>query len=227
MNRAKEPFLFKTQLSLVLLTGLKAGNLLQLRNHLKAVPESSIYYHTHHFLQEHQFLVPEPPNDFAYWVTKVLQETSAGESLMAIDTVRFRSLDTLRAAIVSALDRFLAKEPKLRDAPTGQEFHFMKCILFTLPTPYEAHDLEEFMECLKKVSAHALYYHIFEARLRKQAGTNDLSDWLEDSLGETRLAKKMEKLDPYIHTLEGLRERLVYLVEERIREESHATAQRL
>ena len=78
-----EPFVFKTQLSLVETMGLKARDLMELCRHLKEAPGASIYYHTHHFLQQHQFLTPEPPNDFAYWVTHVLQEDLIGEKVIA------------------------------------------------------------------------------------------------------------------------------------------------
>ncbi|HTL69897.1 MAG TPA: DUF5752 family protein, partial [Candidatus Eisenbacteria bacterium] len=104
MTKAERPFYFKTQLSLVYTTGLKARNLRELKDHLEVVPESSVFYHTHHFLQQHQFLTPEPPNDFAYWVTHVLQEDRMGERLASIDTVRFNSLAALREAMLAALE---------------------------------------------------------------------------------------------------------------------------
>lgn len=222
INKASEPFLFRTQLSLNVLTGLKAANLVQLRDQLRVAPESSIYYHTHNFLQRHQFLVPEPPNDFTHWVTHVLQENRIGERLMAINTVSFRSLNDLRDAILSVLDQFLKKDLPLREAPPGQEFHFMRSILFSLPTSYKVYDLKEFLEALKKVSVHSLYYHIFEARLRTPVGVNDFSVWLEKNLGENELAKKLEKLDPYAHTMEGLRDRIVVLLDKKISEALYA-----
>ncbi len=220
LKLAEKPFLFKTQLSLVLLTGLKASNVLQLRDHLMAVPESSVYYHTHNFLQRHQFLIPEPPNDFAYWVTNVLREERLGEKLTAVDTVRFSSLNQLRQALVSPMNSFLEKNPPLRDASEGSEFYFMKVILFSLPTTYQARDLPEFTECLKKVSIHSLYYHMFEGRLRTSRGVNDFSLWL-GALGEASLVRQIDRLDPYTRTLEELRSRIVGLVEKRISEESH------
>jgi hypothetical protein len=216
LTRSQDPFLFKTQLSLVELTGLKAKNLSELRSHLQTVPDASIYYHTHHFLQQHQFLTPEPPNDFAYWTTHVLQEDEMGERLAAMDTVRFNTLWALRKALLSAIDEFLEKKRDVREAPAGEEFHFMKCILFTVPTEYVAHDLKEFLECVKHVSIHSLYNHIFTARLRPPLGVNDFSHWLGASLGEKDLAKKVEKLDPYTYTMEGLRKKIAHLVEKRL-----------
>jgi hypothetical protein len=205
------------------MTGKRAKNLQELRDHLQQVPESAVYYHTHHFLQQHQFLTPEPPNDFAYWVTHVLKEEKVGEQLAAIDTIRFNSLASLREAILAALDQFLKKNPKLREAPAGEEFHFMRAILFNLPTQHVAYDLVEFEEGLRKVTIHSLYYHIFEGLLRPPLGVNDFSDWLENSLGEKELARRLTKLDPYTHTMEGLRKKIIQLVERRIQEEAHAT----
>ena len=222
--RCEEPFVFKAQLSLVETTGLKARDLVELCHHLKEVPEASVYYHTHHFLQQHQYLTPEPPNDFAYWVTQVLQEDIIGEKLAAIDTVRFSSLSSLRDAIIGTIERYLQGKPVLRTAPDGEEFHFMKCILFNLPTSHKAHDLKEFLECLEKVSIGSLYNHVFEARLRPPLGVNDFSHWLSTALGEKKLAAKIEKLDPYTQTMEGLRKKIMSLVNNRLKELSDAKA---
>ncbi len=215
MTTAQEPFFFRASLTLTVMTGLKAKNLSELFEHIRAVPESSIYHHTHRFLHQHQFLVPEPPNDFAYWVTNVLQEERLGEQLAAIDTIRFTTLTDLRHALVSVIERYLKKTPELRQAPEGDEFHFMRSVLFVLPTPYQARDLSEFTDCLKKVSIHSLYYHIFEARLRTPGGLNDFSRWLKNSLREEALAKAIAKLDPYTSTLEGIRSRVLHLVNKR------------
>jgi hypothetical protein len=220
MKEADKPFYFKTQLSLVMTTGLKAKNLAELRAHLATVPESSVFYHTHHFLQQHQFLTPEPPNDFAYWVTNVLQEDKIGEKLAAIDTVRFDSLGELRNAILQALDQHLARGVSMRECPEGEEFHFMRSILFDLPTPHSARNLSEFRECLKKVSIHSLYFHVFTGRLRQPVGVNDFSDWLTHEIGEEDLARQIDKLDPYTQTMEGLRQRLIHLIDRRLAKEN-------
>src|SRR3989338_3223684 len=166
LTQAPMPFLFRNQLSLVEMTGLEAKDLHELSQHLKSVPEHSIYYHTHHFLQKHQFLTPEPPNDFAYWVTEVLQEDQVGEQLAAIDTVRFQTLESLRSAVVGVIEKYLLQRPILRKAPEGEEFYFMKCLLFNVPTPHQASNLHEFLDCLKKISIGCLYNHVFQARLR-------------------------------------------------------------
>src|SRR5438309_695414 len=89
---ATEPFHFWTRLTLTKLTGRRAVDLAELVEHLRAVPLSVVFHHTHHFLVQHQYLSPDPPNDFAFWVTNVLQEDELGERLPASDTVRFDHL---------------------------------------------------------------------------------------------------------------------------------------
>src|SRR3989338_7119516 len=214
--RAKAPFVFKTQLSLIETTGLKAKDLVELNRYLKEVSEFSIYYHTHHYLQQHQYLTPEPPNDFAYWVTQVLQEEIMGEKLAAIDTVQFSTLSALRSAVSDAIEKYLKEKPVVRKAPDGEEFHFMKCTLFNLPTSYKAYNLREFLECLKKVSIGSLYNHVFEASLPPPLGMNDFSNWLTTALDEKVLASRIDKLDPYTQTMEGLRNKIVSLIEDRL-----------
>jgi hypothetical protein len=224
---ANNPFHFVTQTSLIELTGLRASEVYQLLEHLKNVPGSVLYYHTHHFLRQHQFLSPEPPNDFAYWVTNVLQEDRLGEQLAAIDTVRFSSLRSLREALVGTIERYLSKGRSSRVAPEGEEFHFMKARSFVIQTPYVVRNLDEFLDAIQKVSINSLYHHIFEARLRLEKGTNDFSKWLETELGEETLAKAIARLDPYTLTLEGLRQKIVRLIRtrqsERSKEISHAS----
>lgn len=214
--KATEPFHFYTRLHLRELTGLKARNLEELLRHIQSVPGSVIYHHTHHFLQQHQYLSPEPPNDFAYWVSEVLQEKKLGEKLASINTCDFNTIRELREKIASTMEGYLEKsKAKPREVYEGGEFHFIKSVSFILPTPYTAQSLEEFGSILKKVTVHSLYYHMFEARLRLERGKNDFSLWLETSLGEAELARRIERLDPYTHTMEGLREKIVLLVEGR------------
>ena len=217
-----QPFRFVTHLTLTELTGRKARDLLDLLRHLKAVPLSVIYFHTHHFLEQHRPLVPAPPNDFAFWVAHTLQETGLGERLTAIDTVQFTSLAGLRDAIVAAIESHLATAKSLTPAPEGSDFVFLNSRSFLLPTPYEARTPAEFAHALGKVSVHSIYHHVFEARLRLERG-NDFAEWLT-GLGEKDLAWQITLLDPYAQTLESLRTRLLRLVERRLLEKQHVPA---
>ncbi len=214
---AAHPFQFVTQIDLVEVTGQKAHDLAELFDLLETASGAIIYYHTHHFLKQHQFLSPEPPNDFAYWVTHILQEDRLGEQLASIDTVRYPTLTALGEKIREVGKKYLSKNRPIRTAPAGEEFHLMKSQSFVLPTSYTANTLAEFLECVKKISVRSIYHHIFQARLRLGKPTNDFSHWLENELEEPALGKAIGRLDPYTQTLEDLRLKIVKLIEERLK----------
>jgi len=217
LKKATRPFRFYTRLYVKELTGLKASNLLELANILKEAPDSVIYYHTHHFLEEYHYLTPEPANDFALWVSDELGDEVLGEKLASIDTFDFPTIGSLRARIEGVIRDYLSKKPDGRTAREGREFHFIKSVSFIMPTPYVAHDLREFIEVLRQVSIDSLSYHIFEARLRLKRGVNDFAIWAEECLGDKDLAEKLAYLDPYNYTLEGLRSTIIQVIEKRIK----------
>ena len=218
LPQAQEPFRFFARLSLTMATGLKARDAGELLDGIKSVPDSVIYTHTHRFLQQHQYLSPEPPNDFAYWVTDALGEDELGEKLASIDTMQFSNIRTLREKIIMVIEEYMEGNPlsKLKFSRKNEEFYFMKTVSFVFPTPYTAGDLNEFAEVLRKITVDSLYYHVFEARLRLEKKTNDFSRWMEDFLDDKVLAVKIARLDPYTHTLEDLRKALIAMVKARL-----------
>jgi len=218
MKKTQEPFRFYTRLNLSELTGLKASNLAELLECLKKAPESAIYHHTHRFLQQHQYLSPEPPNDFAYWISNVLGEKELGESLASIDTIGFNNINDLRQEFISVIENYLKEAPvaKSKFADRDEAFYFIKSISFIFPTNYIAHDLAEFLEILKRITIDSVYFHIFESRLRLARGTNDFSNWIKESVGDNKLANDISKLDPYSYTLEELKEKIIKLTERRL-----------
>ena len=217
-----QPFRFATSLDLTLATNRRAHDVAGLLQCVRDAPGAAIFFHTHHFLMQHQHLSPEPTNDFAYWVTTALQEDRLGEQLAAIDIIQFRSLSALRDSIATVLDRFLENSDRLRTAPPGEEFHVRESVSFVVPTGYVANDLQEFASCIEHVSFGSLSFHMFEARLRLERGENDFSEWLKNAHGETQLADAIARLDPYTHTLEALRRQIVRLVQRRVAERDAA-----
>ncbi len=216
---AKEPFKFFTRLHLTELTGLKACNLEELLTLLKEVPGSSIYHHTHRFLQQHQYLSPEPPNDFAYWVTQILGEKKLGELLASIDTVQYGSIRALREKLILTIESYMDTYPKskLKFAGENEEFHFIKSVSFIFETGFVAGNLSEFLEILNKIAIDSIYYHIFESRLRLEKSSNDFSNWFENSADNKKIAVQITKLDPYTYTLEELRKKITRIIEKEIK----------
>lgn len=205
-------FHFKTKLDQTLLLGRRAKDAAELLQGVQKTPDASIYYHTHRFLQQHHYLSPEPPNDYAYWATEVLNDSALGEHLWSVDIIQYSTIAEIRTAIAGVLQNRLADGRKQREAPPGGEFHFMASRTFVLTTKHIAHTLAEFRAILAEISVNSIYYHMFDARLRLQGGTNDFSRWFT-ALGKPELATHVARLDPYSYTLEGLRKRILVLTE--------------
>jgi hypothetical protein len=211
-KKKKNPFYFCTHIELRESTGLRARNARELVNIIKDVPGSVIYYHMHVFLQQHQFLSPEPPNAFAYWVTNVLGEDALGEQLGSIDVYQYNTIRALREKLIEVIEGHLFNAQEVRNAPRGKDFDFTKSHSFIVPTPYIAHNLHEMVESLHKITLRSIDFHVFNARLRLERGINDFSNWINTTLNHPKLAAKLEKFDPYTYTLENLRNNIIDII---------------
>ena len=218
-----EPFKFCTRLTLTEVTGRKAYNTAELLEGIKAADDAVIYHHTHRFIKQSHHLVPEGANDFAYWVANTLQADRLGEELTSIDIVQYHSLADIKNAFVKMLERHIAENSgPMRTVAPGREFHFMRAIRFSLPTECSATDYAGFIECLRKVSVSSLYLHVFEARLRPPYGVDDFSHWFRTNFNDEIVGREISRLDPYSYTLEGLRQRIIRILEKRHAEVSRA-----
>jgi len=203
------PFVFYTERRLVALTGRKARNLRELLDHLTEVSGSSIFYHTHYLYLAHHFEKPRFYNEFANWVSQALQEERLAEKLAAIDLLTLTSVRGVRETIISIIEKHLQDSSiRPRECPSGDEFHFCQAKSFIMPVGMIAHDVPEFFAELARVTNSCLHFHFFEARLRLERPTNDFSEWLR-SLSQDRLARKIENLNPYVMTLDELKDDIV------------------
>ncbi|HUU05629.1 MAG TPA: DUF5752 family protein [Patescibacteria group bacterium] len=206
-------FHFKTRLNLVEMLGIRVRNVPDLLEQIRQVPGASIYYHTHRFLQQHHYLCPEPPNDFAFWIANALGLDGLGEQLASVDTIKFAKINDLRDAFSVIIEKFQSRGNGMTvSCHEGEEFHFMSCRTFVFSTDFHAADIKEFIQALQAISINSLYYHIFESRLRLGKVGNDFSLWFE-SIGQKELAGEIAKLDPYTITLESLRKKIINIVE--------------
>ena len=198
-------FAFHTELRLVALTGVKATTLHELRTELQKTPGSSIFYHTHQQYLAHNFQKPTYYNDFAVWAHDAIREEALAEKLASIDILAFTSIRELRDALVTTVDGYIPemKRPQFTCRPE-EAFHFCRSKSFIVPTGLVAQDIPDFFEKLPHVTTASLYFHFFEARLRLRRRTNDFSRWLKDR-GRPDLAVAIDRLDPYVRTLDELR----------------------
>jgi hypothetical protein len=215
-KKAEKPFQFCNLSLLKKVTGLRAANLTELVDNLKKVSDGVVYYHTHQFLQEHNYLIPEPPNDFAVWATGSLGDEVLAERLASVNPFSFRDLAGVRGKLINIIEEHLAQHANHRVAMEGNEFYFIESARFIFPTTYVVHDLREFVGALRRVSPGSLYLHMFESRVGSANGLNDYSEWLIGSLKEEDLGRMIARVDPYAYTLEGLRSSLIKLIEKHI-----------
>jgi hypothetical protein len=199
------PFVFCTQQQLVLLTGRRAKNIQELLDHVRSVPGASIFYHTHYLYLTQHFVTPRFYNEFAGWVSQALLERRLAERIGAIDLLSVYSLREMRERIANEIERHLQESPGvLRDCPPGEEFHFCEAKSFVYPNGLVAHSVSEFFRMLPSISNACLHFHIFESRLRLEKPTNDFSVWLT-SIGERGLAAAIDRLNPYVVSLDELK----------------------
>jgi hypothetical protein len=210
--RAKTPFEFQTSSHLVEITGKKAVNLKEFVEILSAIDDSSIFYHVHHAFREHQFAPGVYTNDFAYWAEEYLGENELAEKLANINIKDYTEIKSLRENILEIIKSHLEINPDSGAHDAKHRFYFCKSIAVVQKTAYSARDLEEFCEGLKKVGLRSLFYHFFEARLRLGRKTNDFSNWIKANFGDAALARKIEALDPYLYTMDQLRDRIIALI---------------
>ena len=210
-NNGHKSFIFDTELRLVILTGVKAHSLSELRQATANAPGSSVFFHTHQEYLTHNFQKPVYYNDFAVWVSQTLREEALAEKLAAIDLLAFTSVRELRDTIVETIDTYVTEldRPSYQCRP-DEAFHFCRSKSFVLPTGIVAHDVPDFFAKLRLITHASLYFHFFEARLRLKRQTNDFSRWLRDRDRED-LANAIDQLNPYVRTLDELKADIVRL----------------
>lgn len=204
-------FKFYSEYNLPVLLGKKATNIYELMDGIKSIPPASIYYHTHKFLKQHHYLVPEPPNDFAYWIRNVLIQPKLGEMIASINIAEYNNLEDLRNKMIEIFENHDRNGYGI-NCQEGFEFQFMSCKTFWFKNKYEAANLKELTDILHKIDISTFYVNIFGTKLRQGKFKNDFAEWF-DSIGEKELSEKTSNIDPYTLTLEGLRKQILNLIQ--------------
>jgi hypothetical protein len=210
---ARSPFYFNSAAHLLRIGCEKAATLMELLEAIRTCPESSIFQHTFQTLAEHHFITGGFSNDFSHWAFASCNEVELAERLAAIDVREFTSIATLRERLIHIIESYLQKNPRAAGRVAMEPFYVMASDLVVVPTPYVAHNLEEFAEGLRKVSIHAIYYHFIDARLRLKLNSNDFSIWLEKELDLPQAADKVNRIDIYTSTLEDVRRGILKVIE--------------
>jgi len=212
-ERRKEGFEFKECAIIRKSTGKKAATLREFRRLLMDISEKSLYYHIYQYFLKQK--TSEYTNDFARWAGEFLEERALAEQLSNVDPYAFKDVSSLRNELLAVIDRYQEQFPEPRDAVPGNEFYFKETLTFTFLVGVKARNLAEFLLGIKYVDISSIYYHFYEARVRQ--GMDDFSVWIEDSLEEKVLAEKIRALDPFMHSLDRIRDYIAAAVEQTVR----------
>lgn len=207
-------FQFSSSASLEKLTGRKASTLEELLQMIKTCSESSIFYHTFSaFLKLREAQAPFN-SDFAIWAARMLNEKALAEKLTAIDLSEYRTLDSLRNRLIQLIDYHVQENPQCCKKIADEPFYLHDVTRVVYSTDHFAHDLASFREILTKISMYSIYFHFIESRLQSMLKTDDFSVWIEESLDMPSLAQKIGQIDISVYTLEGLRSRIIRIIDE-------------
>ncbi len=212
---AGKSFEFKQCITILKATGQKAKSLGELRTSIAQITADSLFHHTfQYFLKEH---ILQYTNDFAHWAGESLEESALAEHLSNIDPYEFRSLEDLRGELLRVIDEYLEQFPEPRETLPGDEFYFNETVTITFPAGIRVRNLAEFLIGIKYVDPSSIYYHFYEARTRLGSGIDDFSLWFETAIGKHELAGAIRSIDPFMHSIERIREHIVEAVEQEVR----------
>jgi hypothetical protein len=215
MEEMTAPFEFKQSMMLLKSTGKKARTLAELRELIASVSADSVFHHTYqYFLKGH---ILEYTNDFSQWAGESIEESGLAEQLSNVDPYDYPDIEQLRKELVRIIDLYRERFPEPREALPRDEFFFNEAITLVFPAGLRAQNLAEFLMAVKHVDAGSLYYHFYDSRIRQGGEKNDFSQWFEQELGKSDLAGKIHSIDPFMHSLEGIRELISQAVEEEVR----------
>ncbi len=207
------PFVFFGCIELREILGLRARDERELMELLERAPLGSLYYHTYSvFLRDHQ-LTGAYPNDFANWVAFQVRDQVLAERLAVVDPFSIAGLEALREELVSIVDHHIATLHPVPRVVFGDPFFFVQSHVIEVPTGLEARTLGEFRRCLAEVDASSIYFHALESRVRRGHPRGDFAQWIERELGLPSLAEEIARLNPYLGGLEGIRPRMLGLLD--------------
>ncbi|MGH9728288.1 MAG: DUF5752 family protein [Candidatus Acidiferrales bacterium] len=204
MKQAKEPFQFVAASYLICIGHDRPTTLRDLSHGIAKVSEASIFCHTFHSLSMHHYT--SYSSDFAQWAMAACNEQELAERLGGIDVRQFVAIEDLRSALVHTIDSYLHAQPRSSDRPAFEPFFFSETREIALPLEMRALNLAELAEGIRRLSVQSLHFHFVNSRLRLHLRTNDFSHWIERELGFPELAARIDRVDFYTNTLQGVRD---------------------
>lgn len=215
--RAGEPFVLRKGLFVSTALGLRATDLESLLRCIQVVDPFSIYYHVHHPYFSRVSVRPAYPSAFAIWAAKMLGQPILAERLSGINLHEVRgNLEELRHAFVARISEHLQEQgPAVGriQSPPGRAFDFCTMQLVVLQAAPPVSTLGELIEAVRKVGSMGVFFHTYDALVRLGRPTNDFAEWVRRSLGVEDLGNALGRVDPYVHSVDGVREQILSILQ--------------
>ncbi len=216
MTKARQPFRFATASYLTRICNQRATRLVELNKGLGECSDASIFYHTFHSLRRYHFLTEGFSDDFAHWIMAACNLAELAEQLASLDLREYSNLASLRNDLRSRVADYCQAFPERAQQKAFEPFYFSEAIQVALPLGIEAQTIEEFQQILGKLSNDSFHFHFVTSRLRLHLRNNDFSLWFSTALGLDDLARRANRIDLYINTLEAARAQLLDMVSQEI-----------
>lgn len=213
---ARTPFYFNSASHLHRIGRERATTLQELEANIRTCPDASIFQHMFQTLEEHHYISEGFSNDFSHWTFAACNEVELAEHLAAIDIREFTDIAPLRQRLLHIIGSYLQRNPRAATRQAMEPFYFMAADMVVVPTPYVGRNLDEFADGLRKVTVHSISYHFIDARLRLKLNSNDFSAWLDQELNLGAAAERLNRIDIYTSTLEGVRRSILRVVDSEI-----------
>jgi hypothetical protein len=210
MRQAKQPFQFVSASYLIRITRDRAMTLEDLARILHSCSDASIFHHTFQSLERQHYV--SFSSDFAQWVLTACNAPPLAERLAAIDLRDCTSIENLRKSLTSRVDGYISDNPSASTRRAFENFYFCEALEFLVNRDERAMNLAELEQGIRKMSLQTIHHHFINSRLRLRLQTNDFSNWIDTSLGLPELARRVEGIDIYVNTLDGLREEILQVI---------------
>jgi hypothetical protein len=212
-RQAKEAFHFVGCAELQQTLGDRADDEKRLLELLERVPPDSVYYHTHSYFLRRRYIPTPYTNDFADWAALEVRDQVLAEKLAVVDPYEFEGLEPLRDELISIIDEHLSGVTIVPRVVFGEPFYFKQSRIVPIDTGLVVSSLKEFRDALAEVDVSAIYFHLFEARMRLNHKEGDFSVWCRDALQWPALAAGLATVNPYLGSLERVRSRLLIVLD--------------
>jgi hypothetical protein len=207
-----EAFAIKDCALIALATGRRAQNLRELRDQIRTVDETSLYYHFWGGRLRPRFDDPEYNNDFAAWARHGLHDWVLAERLAVVDPTETGGLEGLRQEVLELLEERLDQLEHVPWARHDQQFHFLTSQIAVLDTHARLAKPADLAAVVPRMTVGSVFYHVIDARRRHPVRVDDFSLWLA-AWGERYddLRRRLAEVDPFFSSLAELREELAVL----------------